>query len=62
MAVHRERRQLQSRDPALGPRVQRLHIVGRKLQPHRVVEEDGGFVGREAKVAGTQLGDLVPRS
>ena len=42
--LHRERRQLEGGDPALGARLQRGDIARRQLQPHHLVEVRGGLV------------------
>src|SRR3712207_7720360 len=39
--LHRERRQLEPRDPAFGPPLQGRHISRREVQPHHLVEERG---------------------
>ena len=59
--LHRERGELQARDPAFGPRLQGRDVVGREVQPHHLVEEGGRLIGGEAQVGGPQLGQLAAR-
>ena len=52
-------RQLQPGDPALGALLQRLHVLGGKIERHHICEEGAGFFRREAQVSGAQLGHLA---
>ena len=61
-ALHRERRQLERGDPALGAPLQRGDVARGQVQPHHLVEVRGGLVGREAQVGGTDLDELAPRA
>ena len=38
-SLHGERRQLEPRHPAFGPRLQGRYVICREVQPHHVVEE-----------------------
>ena len=59
--LHRQGRQLERGDPALGPRLQRVDISCGQIQPHRLVEVRGGLVRREAQVGRTDLHELATR-
>ena len=59
---HGKGRHLQPGDPALGPLVERRHLLGREDEPHRLAEEGGRFVRREPEVVGADLNHLPPRS
>ena len=59
--LHRERRQLERGDPALGAPLQRGDVPRGEIQPHHLVEVGGGLVGREAQVGGADLDELAPR-
>ena len=58
-ALHRQRRQLERGDPALGAPLQRGDVLGRQRQPHHVVEVGRGLVGGEAQVGGADLDQLA---
>jgi hypothetical protein len=58
--LHRQRGQLQRRDPALGTSLQRGDLVRRQRQPHLVAQVRGRFVRREAQVGGADLDQLPP--
>ena len=58
-ALHRERRQLDRSDPPLGPRLQRCDVLGRQVEPHRVVEVRRSLVGRETQIGGTELDEFA---
>ncbi len=60
--LHRERRELQGRDPSLGARLEHVDVGCVDGQPHLLVEVGGGFVGREAQVGGPVLEQLTARS
>ena len=57
--AHRERRQLQTGNPAFGARLQGGNFLRRELQTHHLFEKAGGFGGRKAQVGGAQLGQLA---
>ena len=61
-ALHRQRRQLEGRDPALGPTLQRRHVRIGELETHRTVEVGNGLLGREAQVGGAHLDQLAAGS
>ena len=56
-SLHRQSRQVQPGDPALGARFQGGDFILREVQAHRIVEKFGGFGGRKAQVGGAQLGE-----
>jgi hypothetical protein len=56
MVAHRQRRQLQPGDPALGAHLQRGQIGSAERQPHHLVEKRCSFIRREAQIARVQLG------
>ena len=60
--LHRQRRQLETRDPALGTRVECGHAILREVDSHRVFEEPGRFVHREAEVLRAQLRQPTTRT
>ena len=60
-ALHRQRRQLQRGDPALGARLQRGDVRAGQVQAHHLVEVGGGLVGGEAQVGGADLDQLAAR-
>jgi len=51
---------LQTGNPALGTGFQRSNVLRREVESHDLVEESGGFSGREAQVGRAQLGHLPP--
>ncbi len=57
---HRDRGELESRDPALRPRLERVHVGARERESHPVVEVRGRLVGREPEVGGADLDELAP--
>ena len=59
--LHRERRQLESGDPAFGAPLQRGDVPRSEIQPHHLVEVGGGLVRREAQIGGADLDELAPR-
>ena len=60
LALHGERGQLQSGNPAFGARFQRVDILRREAQAHHLIEKCGGFGRGKAQVGGAQFGQLVP--
>ena len=50
LIAHRQRRQLQPGDPALGARLQRGQIGSGERQAHDLIEKGRGFVGGEAQI------------
>ena len=60
--LHRERRQLQRGDPALGAPLQRGDVACRQVQAHHLVEVGRRLVGREAQVGGADLDQLAARA
>ena len=61
-SLHRERRELERRDPAFGAPLQRGDIARRQLQSHHFVEIGRGFVEREAKIGGPDLDEFAAGS
>jgi hypothetical protein len=61
-APHREGRELQGGDPALGAPVERRDVVLGERQAHRPVEVGGGLLLGEAQVGGPDLEQLTPRA
>jgi hypothetical protein len=59
VVAQRQSGQLQPRRPPLGARGQVGQAARRQLQPHDLPHQHGGFFGREAQVALTQLGQLA---
>ena len=53
-----ERGELEPGDPALGALIERVHVVGREVQPHHSVEELPRLRRREAQVGGAHLREL----
>ena len=62
LSLHRQRRQLQPSNPALGARFQRGNVFRGQVQAHDRVEKFNRFGGGEAQVSGPQFGDLVARA
>jgi hypothetical protein len=60
--LHRQRRQLQPRDPSLGPPLQGCNVGCRQAQPHHLIEERRRLVRGETQVCRPQLRQLVARS
>jgi hypothetical protein len=58
--LHRQRRQLQSGDPAFGPPVERRNVLLRQIEAHHAVEVRGGLLRCEPKIGGTDLEELTP--
>ena len=58
-AAQRQAGELQSGNPALGPRTQRRDLGAAKFQSHHVTEEGGRFVRCEAQIGGAQLDELT---
>ncbi len=58
-ALHRERGELQARDPALGAGFEGRHLALGQGQAHDVAQKLGGFGRREAQVGGAQFDQLV---
>ena len=58
-ALHRERRQLERRDPPLGAPLQGGDVLRRQVQAHHVVEVGRGLVGREAQIGGADLDEFA---
>jgi hypothetical protein len=50
---HRERRELETRNPPFGPRLQRCHLLFRQIQACHVVEERDSLVDGETQVRGS---------
>ena len=59
VAVQRQGSELQCSGPALGPRLQRLHVGGREPEVVDGVEVGLGLLGGEAEVAGAYLDQLT---
>jgi hypothetical protein len=57
--ARRQRGQLQADRPSLGAGLQSGDVHGIEIQPHDVVEERAGLVGREAQVRGTELQEFA---
>src|SRR4029079_9113761 len=55
-------RELQRRDPTLGPSVEDCDIARRQPQTHRAVEVGAGFLLGEAQVGGADLDEVTPRT
>ena len=60
--LHRERRQLERRDPPLGAPLQRRNVPCGQSQSHDLVEVRRCLVGRETQVSGADLDELATRS
>jgi hypothetical protein len=58
-ALHRQRRELQRRDPSLGTGFERVDVGRAQRQTHRLVEVARGFVRGEAQVGGANLAELA---
>jgi len=58
--AHCQCRQLQARDPALGARLQRRHVLRRQRHAHDLGEKRGGFGGCEAQIGRAQFGQVAP--
>ena len=50
--LHRQRRQVQARDPALGAGLERGDVLRLQLQFHHVVQERGDLLSGKAQVVG----------
>ena len=59
--LDRQRRQLESGDPAFGAPLQRGDVSRSEIQPHHLVEVGGGLVGREAQIGCADLVELASR-
>ena len=59
--LHRQRRQLERGDPALGAGLQRGHVLRRQRQAHRLVEVRRGLIGREPQLGRADLDQLAAR-
>jgi len=57
---HRQRRQLQARNPALRALFERLDLGGAQIQAHDLVEQDRGFIARKAQIGEANLGHFLP--
>ena len=58
-ALQRDRGELQTGDPALGPAFERTDLVGGEVEVHDLVEKAGGLGRGEAQIGGAQLGQLA---
>ena len=58
--THRQRRQLEPRDPALGALVEGGDVLGGEAEAHHLVEEGVGLGRAEPQVRGPQLDQLAP--
>ncbi|WP_419875124.1 hypothetical protein [Candidatus Pristimantibacillus sp. PTI5] len=58
--AHRERRQLEPRNPAFGAGLEHRNFVVRKTKAHHLVEERGRFSGSKTQIGGTDLGQVAP--
>ncbi len=61
-SLHRQRRELQRGDPALGARFQRRDVVRRQLEAHRAVQVRRGLLGGEAQIGGSDLHQFAAHS
>jgi len=59
--LHRERRQLERGDPALGASLQRGHVPRGQLQAHHPVEVRRGLIRGEAQLGRADLDQLAAR-
>ena len=57
--LHRERRQLECRDPAFGPPFEDAELVWREMQAHDVVEVRRRLVRREPQIGRADLDELA---
>jgi hypothetical protein len=57
-ALHREGRELERSDPALGPCLERRNVGPGELEAHRAVQVRGGLLGCKAQVGGPDLDQL----
>ena len=62
LALHRQGRQLQTRDPALRAGIQRSDIRGREVQPHNLIEKRRRLSQCETQVGRANLGQMIPRA
>ena len=60
-SLHRQRRQLQRGDPALGTALQHRHIPHRQLQPHHPVQVRRRLLRGETQISRADLGQLAAR-
>ena len=58
-ALHRERRQLDRRDPPFGPPLQRCDVLRGQVESHHLVEVRRGLVGREPQIGGADLDEFA---
>ena len=61
-SLHRQRRELQRGDPALGARFQRRDVVGGQLEAHRAVQVRRRLLGGEAQIGGSDLHQFAAHS